>query len=307
MSNSSEVPRLPVTEDVLRKSIIEQINQFGLDKLTSRLIRENLRKEYNADFSPFKSQIDTIAMEVVEKRNAETAKKAAAKESSDSDDSDSDDGVVFTDSTTPKKKQKSSRKRAASGSDSDLLEVGQKKRRAAAANVKKQAPKKKKKPAEGGVKRKTAYSVCCALTEDLSSIVGKKYMRRSDVVKSMWAYFRSNNLMDPKDKRYVLADEPLLKLFKKRRFLAFGMMKDLVPHIIEAKFLNEADRAALEKYEAEEDARRAREENAKNNEKLNGISDQGSSGKADGSSDNDNNNGNDEKSDGGSDESNSDD
>lgn len=64
------------------------------------------------------------------------------------------------------------------------------------------------------------------------------------------------------DKRYVLPDEPLMKVFKKRRFLAFGIMKDLVAHIIEPKFLDEEERAALEKYEAEEEARREAESNA---------------------------------------------
>uniref|UniRef100_A0A914ZV90 DM2 domain-containing protein n=2 Tax=Parascaris TaxID=6254 RepID=A0A914ZV90_PARUN len=273
--SSESGDKLPVAEDVLRKAIAAQIEEIGMDKLTNRLIRENLMKEFNVDFFPFRTRINVITMEVAQSRNE---KEAAKEESSESSDSDSDNGVVFTDSA-PKKKQKGCRKRTASGSDSDLLEVGQKKRRAASA-PKKNAPKKKRAPREGGTKRKTAYSVCCALTDDLAAIVGKQYMRRSEVVKAMWAYFRSNNLMDPKDKRYVLADEPLMKLFKKRRFLAFGMMKDLVPHIIEAKFLNDYDRAALEKYEAEEEAKRAEnegEEVKNNDDESNGQSAEGSS------------------------------
>lgn len=66
------------------------------------------------------------------------------------------------------------------------------------------------------------------------------------------------------DKRYVLPDEPLMKIFK-RRFLAFGLMKDLAPHIIEPKFLDEEERAALEKFEAEEEARLEAESNNDNN------------------------------------------
>ncbi|VDO43205.1 unnamed protein product [Onchocerca flexuosa] len=89
-------------------------------------------------------------------------------------------------------------------------------------------------------------------------------MRRCDVIKAMWAYFRSNNLLDPKDKRYVLPDELLMKIFK-RRFLAFGLMKDLASHIIEPKFLDEEERAALEKFEAEEEARLEAENNNDNN------------------------------------------
>lgn len=65
------------------------------------------------------------------------------------------------------------------------------------------------------------------------------------------------------DKRYVLPDKPLMKIFK-RRFLAFGLMKDLAPHIIEPKFLDEEERAALEKFEAEEEARLEAESNNNN-------------------------------------------
>lgn len=68
------------------------------------------------------------------------------------------------------------------------------------------------------------------------------------------------------DKRYVLSDGPLLKLFKKKRFLAFGVMKVLVGHIIEPKFLSEEERAALEKYGEEEDARRAAAAENNNND-----------------------------------------
>ncbi|VDM49720.1 unnamed protein product [Toxocara canis] len=275
MSDSDESPRLPVDEDVLRRAIVAQIERFGF--LIETFIDREMRRQVTGMVDRERSG------QIVQSKNEKETKKE--NESSESSDSESDDGVVFTDSA-PKKKQKSSRKRSASGSDSELLEVGQKKRRAAPA-AKKGAPKKKRTPAEGGAKRKvchslhplllTAYSVCCALTDDLAAIVGKQYMRRSEVVKAMWAYFRTNNLMDPKDKRYVLADEPLMKLFKKRRFLAFGMMKDLVPHIIEAKFLNDTDRAALEKYEAEEDARRAQEEAKHSDEHKNGHNGAGSS------------------------------
>ena len=46
--------------------------------------------------------------------------------------------------------------------------------------------------------KNNGYTVVCALSEDLAAIVGKPYMQRSAVVKAMWAYFRENQLMDPK-------------------------------------------------------------------------------------------------------------
>ncbi|MFH4977823.1 hypothetical protein AB6A40_004532 [Gnathostoma spinigerum] len=269
MSDSDDVPDLPVEELQVRGAIAEQIRKFGLDKLTNRVIRQNLKEEFGVDFSDYKPIIDKITMEIAQQKTNQSVtssktvnQKVEQKQSQPtSSDSDSDGGVVFTDAA-PKKKPKNVRKRTESGSDSSLLEVSQKRRRAAP-TPKKGNQAKKKTAKEGGPKRKTAYSVYCALTEDLASVVGKPYMRRSDVVKAMWAYFRANNLLDPKDRRYVVADDPLFKIFKKKRFLAFGIMGSLGRHIIEGKFLNDEDRAALEKYAIEEDARRAATEEEK--------------------------------------------
>ena len=38
--------------------------------------------------------------------------------------------------------------------------------------------------------QRTMYGSICALSDDLSNLLGTRYMRRSDVVKSMWNYFK---------------------------------------------------------------------------------------------------------------------
>ena len=53
------------------------------------------------------------------------------------------------------------------------------------------------------------------LSPELASLVGKRYMRRSEVVKEIWNYLRTNNLQDPKSKQYYFLDEPLKKVFNK--------------------------------------------------------------------------------------------
>uniref|UniRef100_A0A8R1U0B1 SWIB domain-containing protein n=1 Tax=Onchocerca volvulus TaxID=6282 RepID=A0A8R1U0B1_ONCVO len=251
---------LPVEEGRIRDAVARQIQQFGMDKLTSRIIREKLKETFNVDFTDHKAAIDKITMDIIETNTVEKTKSEADNKS----DSESDDGIVFTD-RAPRRKVKETRKRKSSESDAELLEVGQKRRRAAV-TAKQTTKKRNKGSTESGSKprkRKGPYNVYCALTEDLAAVCGKRYMRRCDVIKAMWAYFRSNNLLDPKDKRYVLPDELLMKIFK-RRFLAFGLMKDLAPHIIEPKFLDEEERAALEKFEAEEEARLEAENNNNN-------------------------------------------
>ena len=47
------------------------------------------------------------------------------------------------------------------------------------------------------------------LTADLEAVVGKGPMPRSEVVKALWKYIKSNNLQDPKAKRNIVADAKL--------------------------------------------------------------------------------------------------
>jgi upstream activation factor subunit UAF30 len=43
----------------------------------------------------------------------------------------------------------------------------------------------------------------------------------------MWEYIREHNLQNPKDKRQILLDEDLRKIFKVKSFTAFSMNKYL--------------------------------------------------------------------------------
>jgi len=53
----------------------------------------------------------------------------------------------------------------------------------------------------------------CALSPELSDLLGKSYMRRSEVVKGVWTYLKSNNLQDPKKKQFYFLDDPLKRIF----------------------------------------------------------------------------------------------
>jgi upstream activation factor subunit UAF30 len=52
----------------------------------------------------------------------------------------------------------------------------------------------------------------------------------SEIVKKVWEYIKENNLQDPENKRYILSDEKMLKIFPER-FLGFSMMKYLKSYI----------------------------------------------------------------------------
>jgi chromatin remodeling complex protein RSC6 len=46
--------------------------------------------------------------------------------------------------------------------------------------------------------------------------MGIEMAPRSEVVKLLWKYIKENNLQNPKDKRIVLFDDKLQKVFKKK-------------------------------------------------------------------------------------------
>ena len=55
---------------------------------------------------------------------------------------------------------------------------------------------------------------------------------RPEVVKLMWAYIRSKNLQNPKDKREILLDDPgLMEVFKVKKFTMFTMNRHLSKHL----------------------------------------------------------------------------
>lgn len=65
------------------------------------------------------------------------------------------------------------------------------------------------------------------LSESLSEFLGAEFMARTEVVKKLWEYIKLHNLQDPKDKRFILCDATLEKLFKVKRISMFKMQKPL--------------------------------------------------------------------------------
>jgi chromatin remodeling complex protein RSC6 len=67
---------------------------------------------------------------------------------------------------------------------------------------------------------------------ELAEIVGKDKLPRSEVVSKMWDYIKKHDLQNPKDKREILADETLQKVFGgKKQVSMFEMNKHLSTHL----------------------------------------------------------------------------
>ncbi len=61
--------------------------------------------------------------------------------------------------------------------------------------------------AQGGLARPVKPS------SELAAITGTDALPRSEVVSKMWDYIKKNNLQNPENKREILADDKLEKVF----------------------------------------------------------------------------------------------
>ncbi len=62
----------------------------------------------------------------------------------------------------------------------------------------------------------SAFMKPLEVSPELAAVVGKGPMARSEVVKKLWAYIKKNDLQDPKNKRNIVADEPLKKYLEEK-------------------------------------------------------------------------------------------
>ncbi len=81
-------------------------------------------------------------------------------------------------------------------------------------------------------KTNSAFMKPMTISDELAVIVGKGPMARSEVVKKLWEYIKKNDLQDPKNKRDILADADLKKVFGgKERVNMFEMTKLVSKHL----------------------------------------------------------------------------
>ena len=96
--------------------------------------------------------------------------------------------------------------------------------------TKKTRAKKESKPKESKV-RKPGVSV--KLDEVLSNVVGTNELPYTEITKKLWDYIRANNLQDTKNKRLIVPDEKLAKLFGNKEPLDMFKLAGVVKaHVI---------------------------------------------------------------------------
>ena len=66
----------------------------------------------------------------------------------------------------------------------------------------------------------------------LGAIVGNEKLPRSEVISKVWDYIKINNLQNPADKREIMADAKLKKVFGTDRVTMFQMNKHINANVI---------------------------------------------------------------------------
>ena len=68
-------------------------------------------------------------------------------------------------------------------------------------------------------------------SKELGAIVGNDKLPRSEVISKVWEYIKSKNLQNPENKREILADDNLKKVFGKDKATMFEMNKYISAHL----------------------------------------------------------------------------
>jgi chromatin remodeling complex protein RSC6 len=66
---------------------------------------------------------------------------------------------------------------------------------------------------------------------ELAAIVGSDKLPRSQVISKVWDHIKKNNLQNPENKREIVADDKLKKVFGKDRVSMFEMNKHISKHV----------------------------------------------------------------------------
>ncbi len=102
-----------------------------------------------------------------------------------------------------------------------------------AAPAKKATAKKAAAPKKAKTARKpnAAFMVALKPSPALAEVIGNTAIPRTEAVRKIWVYIKKNNLQNPKNKRNILADDKLSKVFGKKEVTMFELAGILGKHL----------------------------------------------------------------------------
>ena len=100
------------------------------------------------------------------------------------------------------------------------------------ATAKKAAPKKAAAPKKKSARKpNAAFMKALTPSTELAAVIGSAAAARTEVVKKLWAYIKKHNLQNPKNKRNILADDKLSKVFGKKEVSMFELASLIGKHL----------------------------------------------------------------------------
>ncbi|HEX8553976.1 MAG TPA: SWIB/MDM2 domain-containing protein [Sphingomonas sp.] len=91
-----------------------------------------------------------------------------------------------------------------------------------------------KKAATKQTKEGTGIHAPVKPSAELGAIVGTDSLPRSEVISKVWEYIKKQELQNPQNKREILADDKLKKVFGKDSATMFEMNKYISAHLTKA-------------------------------------------------------------------------
>ncbi len=82
--------------------------------------------------------------------------------------------------------------------------------------AKKKTASEEKKPTKKTTSKKpkkTGIQPALQLSKELAALLGEEKLSRPEMIKKTWEYIKQHNLQDPKNKRHIVPDAKLAKIF----------------------------------------------------------------------------------------------
>jgi chromatin remodeling complex protein RSC6 len=85
-------------------------------------------------------------------------------------------------------------------------------------------------------KKGSAFMKPMQISDELAAVVGKGPMPRTEVAKKLWEYIKKHKLQDPKNKRNIIPDNNLAKVFGSSHPInMFKMTSKVSAHLSDAE------------------------------------------------------------------------
>ncbi|XP_066386097.1 upstream activation factor subunit spp27-like [Miscanthus floridulus] len=207
-----------VSDSELVERLQEVLRSSDLNTTTTAALRRRLEEDFGADLSHKKAfireQVDLFLAEVAAKAEPEEPKEEEPEEApvpkEEEPQAEAEEGEGVEEEGEGEDEEEE---------DEDEDEDGD------------SSGARKKQRGNGGKKRGGGFTKLCSLSPALQEFVGASELARTEVVKKLWAYIRENNLQDQNNRRKILPDERLKKIFNVNSIDMFQMNKALTKHI----------------------------------------------------------------------------